>query len=164
MLAIVYSDTIPHSGPLLKHEAEWVPAKWGCETSGQHRWLRWRHKKRESKTKNYNCFVSCIDNEDYKSSDYRTMVEASHPPLFETHYREPLCVSVKSLTQVAPIYVFILKEQIHAHTKTTDGQQAINSLTLHTSWCIHNVSGLGVHDTVRLCCLIKCNQNKSIVF
>lgn len=60
------------------------------------------------------------------------------------------------------------KEEINLtyiqYIKTTDGQQAINSLTRHMSGCIHNMSGLGVHDTVSLCCLIKCNQNKSIVF
>lgn len=53
---------------------------------------------------------------------------------------------------------------LHTYIKTTDGRQAINSLPLHMSGCIHDVSGLGVYDRVRLCYLIKCNQNKSIVF
>lgn len=43
-----------------------------------------------------------------------------------------------------------------------DSRQLIPLLSM--SVCIHNMSGLGVRDTLDLCCLIKRNQNKSIVF
>lgn len=109
-----------------------------------------------------------IVDEDYELSAYWTdprLVDASHPPLSESRHREPLWARAEAANP-GGLYVFILKEGISLLTyiKPADGQQAINSLTPHMSGCIHNVSGLGVRDTVSLCCLIKCNQNKTIVF
>ena len=59
-----------------------------------------------------------------------------------------------------PCVCIFLRERInfHSYIKTTDGQWAINFFPELMSWCIHNMSGLGVHYTARLWCLIKCNQ------
>lgn len=110
------------------------------------------------------CFENQIDNLSAYWTDPQ-LVEDSHPPLFET-LRERLYGCAEGTNPGGSMYAFVWKQGVNLHTyiKTTDGQQAINSLSLLMSGCIHRMSGLGVHDTVDLCCLIKCNQNTTIVF
>lgn len=106
----------------------------------------------------------CLEDDNYKPPAYcRQTLNWKKLP---THYclkstTERHCKMVlKQLTQVACSSYC----DLHTYIKSTDGQQAINSLPLQTRGHIHSVSGPGVHDTVSLCCLIKCNQNISIVF